>query len=132
MKGHKIVPLGHSAGAAAVYVLLLLILLVELTNYAPGSLLTTKVLNMNPRPYDAIILIEPTVITREIFQTSYEQRMAAMDFVVSATLQRRDNWKSKEQAFEYFQKRIPWKYWNKKVVQLLTVRTWLVYPLDVY
>ncbi|KAF4612244.1 hypothetical protein D9613_004588 [Agrocybe pediades] len=101
MEGHKIVALGHSAGAAAV-------------------LLTTKGLSMDTNPYRAIILIEPTVVNREVFQTSIEERLAEMEFVVSATSSRKDNWRSKEAAFEYFQKRLPWKFWDKRVVRLLS------------
>ncbi|KDR86137.1 hypothetical protein GALMADRAFT_235372 [Galerina marginata CBS 339.88] len=99
MQGHRIVPLGHSAGAAAV-------------------LLTTKHLP-HPYPYPALILIEPTLITRELFNAYREDRMAEMDFAVSATSARRHTWGSKELAYAYFRKRVPWEFWDERVVRLL-------------
>ena len=52
------------------------------------------------------------MVTKEIFTAQLDERMAYMDFVVDATSARRDTWQSKEQAFEYFKTRIPWKYWD--------------------
>ncbi|PPQ76780.1 hypothetical protein CVT26_001952 [Gymnopilus dilepis] len=98
MRGHHIVPIGHSAGAAAV-------------------LMTTKHLP-TPYQYMSLILIEPTLVTRDLFNAHLEERMEQMDFAVSTTLTRRDNWQSREQAFRYFKKRIPWGMWDERVVQL--------------
>lgn len=100
MQGHRIVPLGHSAGAAAM-------------------LLTTK--EIPPSTFAAMILIEPTIVTREVFNSELEDRMSAMDFSVAATSSRRDVWPSRDEAFHYFKKRIPWRVWDERVILLLTV-----------
>ncbi|KAF8816217.1 hypothetical protein BYT27DRAFT_7238055 [Phlegmacium glaucopus] len=101
MKGHRIVPVGHSAGAATV-------------------ILTTKGMLYHELPYVAMVLIEPTMMTREVFNAHLDDRMASMDSVVAATSARRDFWLSKEQAFEYFKGRFPWKSWDPRVLRLLT------------
>ncbi|KIM38284.1 hypothetical protein M413DRAFT_448020 [Hebeloma cylindrosporum] len=100
MKGHRIVGLGHSAGAATV-------------------LLTTKGIPSNELPFVAMILIEPTIVTREVFNEEREDRMSAMDFAVTATSTRRDNWRSREQALAYFKKRLPWGLWDPRALQIL-------------
>ncbi|KAF8167148.1 Alpha/beta hydrolase fold-1 [Crassisporium funariophilum] len=101
MKGHRIVPVGHSAGAATM-------------------IMTTKEIPTNELSYVAMILVEPTLVTRELFNAHLEDRMASMDFAIAATSARRDRWPSKEHAFEYFKKRIPWGFWDPRVVRLLT------------
>ena len=74
-------------------------------------------------PYVSMILIEPTVVTRELFNTTLDDRMAHMDFVVAMTNARRDIWSSNEHAFEYFKTRFPWKFWDPRVLRLLTVNS---------
>ncbi|KAJ3505219.1 hypothetical protein NLJ89_g7532 [Agrocybe chaxingu] len=100
MKGHRIVPIGHSAGTAAI-------------------MLTTKEIPPYKLAYAAMVLIEPTMITRELFNAHLEDRMASMDFAVAATAARRNIWKSREAAFEYFRKRFPWGMWDERVVRVL-------------
>ena len=75
----------------------------------------------NELPYVTMILIEPIVVTRELFNAKLDDRMAFMDSVVAMTSARRDTWPSKEQAFEYFKTRFPWKFWHPHVLRLLTV-----------
>ncbi|PPQ92478.1 hypothetical protein CVT25_010423 [Psilocybe cyanescens] len=99
MKGHRIIPLGHSAGAAV-------------------SILLTK--TIPPQAFSSVVLIEPTLSTRESFESHLEDRMAAIDFAVAATSTRRDHWLSREQAFGYFKKRIPWEVWDDRVIRLMT------------
>ena len=74
-------------------------------------------------PYAAMILIEPTMVTRELFNAQLDDRMAYMDFVVATTYARRDIWPSNEHAFEYFKTRLPWKFWNPRVLRLLAVNS---------
>jgi len=101
MKGHRIVPLGHSAGAAAV-------------------MLTTKEMPPGAFSYTAMVLIEPTLVTRELYDSQLEDRMASMDFAVASTSARRDLWNSKADALAYFSKRIPWGMWDPRIVRLYT------------
>ncbi|KAF8700530.1 hypothetical protein AX14_000700 [Amanita brunnescens Koide BX004] len=100
MKGHRILVLGHSAGAAAV-------------------LISTKEFPIADIPYVGIVLIEPTMVSRDIFYSRYEERKAALDFAVNTTSMRRDTWRSKSEAFTYFMERVPWKKWDPRIVRLL-------------
>ncbi|KAF9465455.1 Alpha/Beta hydrolase protein [Collybia nuda] len=101
MRGHRIVALGHSAGAGAI-------------------MLTTRVFPVSQIPYAAVLLIEPTIVTRELFNTHKDDRMAAMNFAVNATSVRRDKWVSRDAAFEWFGSRYPWNTWDPRVVRSLT------------
>ncbi|KAF9502272.1 alpha/beta-hydrolase [Pleurotus eryngii] len=97
VKGHNIIPIGHSAGAAT-------------------AILTTKYL---PKPYPAIILVEPSVVAKELFEATIDDRMEQMEFVVRMTMDRRDHWASKDEAFAWLSKRYPWSTWDTRVVKLL-------------
>ena len=86
--------------------------------------LTTKGIPSNELPglpFIAMILIEPTIVTREVFNAELEDRMSAMNFAVIATSMRCDTWRSHEQALKYFRKRIPWELWDPQVLQILVV-----------
>ncbi|KAH9486020.1 Peroxisomal membrane protein LPX1 [Psilocybe cubensis] len=98
MNGHRIVPVGHSAGAAVS---------IHLTN------------SISPERFASIVLVEPTISTKPVFDSHREDRMARIDFAVAATKTRRDHWRSREQAFDYFRKRIPWDTWDERVVRLM-------------
>ncbi|KAL0067007.1 hypothetical protein AAF712_005996 [Marasmius tenuissimus] len=100
MKGHRMVALGHSAGAGT---MTLSTLGVPLSHY----------------PYVALVLIEATMITREHFHASIEDRMLQMEFTVNATRSRRDTWDSKETAHEWMMKRFPWNGWDPRMARLM-------------
>ncbi|KAK7036803.1 hypothetical protein VNI00_011469 [Paramarasmius palmivorus] len=99
MRGHRIVPLGHSAGAGTM-------------------MLSSLGIPISEMPYTALILIEATMITREHFYESFEARMETMEFTVNATLKRRDTWPSRDFAFEWMRKRFPWQFWDERVVHI--------------
>jgi hypothetical protein len=82
-------------------------------------------------PYCAMILVEPTLAPRELFNAHIENRMALMDYAVSATSARRDTWKSREEAFNHFRKRLPWGSWDPRMVRILTVSDGLTHGLHV-
>lgn len=82
-------------------------------------MLTTK--EIPPSTFAAMVLIEATMVTREVFNSELEDRMSAMDFAVAATSSRRDVWPSRDEAFQYFKKRIPWMVWDERAILLLTV-----------
>ncbi|KAK7448810.1 hypothetical protein VKT23_013540 [Stygiomarasmius scandens] len=100
MKGHRIVPMGHSAGAGAM-------------------MLTTKTFPVSKLPYVALILIEPTMVTRELFFEHFDDRMITMEFTVGATSIRRDTWPGREEAFQWLSRKFPWRMWDPRVVRLL-------------
>ncbi|KAF9474695.1 alpha/beta-hydrolase [Pholiota conissans] len=100
MQGHRIVLVGHSAGAAAIALT---------TNFVPTF----------AHQYAALILVEPTMVTREVFASELEDRMSAMEFAVTATSARRDRWTSRAEALTYFVKRVPWGMWDERIVKIL-------------
>jgi pimeloyl-ACP methyl ester carboxylesterase len=99
MTGHRIVPIGHSAGGGAVT-------------------LTTLHLPTHPPPYAALILVEPTIVTREVYHGDIENRQAQMDFAVGSTRKRRDKWPSKSDARSWMGSRWPWKNWDSRALDL--------------
>ncbi|KAF8890073.1 Alpha/beta hydrolase fold-1 [Infundibulicybe gibba] len=101
MSGHRIVLLGHSAGAATMVMM-------------------TKNFSASEMPFVSLVLVEPTIITRELFNQHLEDRQASMDFAISATSVRRDSWPSREEAFTYFSKRFPWSLWDPRVIRIMT------------
>ncbi|KAF8998383.1 Alpha/beta hydrolase fold-1 [Cyathus striatus] len=101
MTGHRIVLVGHSAGAAAVT-------------------LTTKGFPISGLPLTGLVLVEPTMVTRELWNAHLDDRMASMDLSVAATSMRRDKWRTREDAHNYFSRRNPWKAWDPRVVRLYT------------
>ncbi|KAL0578647.1 hypothetical protein V5O48_003347 [Marasmius crinis-equi] len=100
MRGHRLVALGHSAGAGTMTL----------------STLRTPLPEI---PYLALVLIEATMITREHFNASIEDRKLQMDFTVNAVRSRRDTWKSKEAAYEWMMKRFPWNGWDPRIARLM-------------
>jgi hypothetical protein len=84
-------------------------------------MLTTKEFPASQLPYAAIVLVEPTIVTRELFNAHVDDRMESMKFAVSATSVRRDKWDTREVAFSWLSKRFPWNRWDPRVVRLLTV-----------
>ncbi|KAJ7600911.1 Alpha/beta hydrolase family-domain-containing protein [Mycena floridula] len=100
MKGHRLVIGGHSAGAGCI-------------------MLTTKDIPLSEIPYIAVILIEPTMVTQELFYQTFDERMATMVFTVEATSMRRDTWPTRDEAFIWMSKRFPWRKWDPRAVRLL-------------
>ncbi|KAF8636764.1 hypothetical protein AX16_010967 [Volvariella volvacea WC 439] len=99
MDGHRIVALGHSAGAATMT-------------------LTTQSLP-TPLPLHALVLIEPMIVTEALFHAHHADRMATMELTVASTAMRRDRWSSPAHARAYFAKRWPWSTWDARVVDIL-------------
>ncbi|KAI9059810.1 alpha/beta-hydrolase [Trametes sanguinea] len=100
LKGHKLVGIGHSLGATA------LLLSTMPDGGVPGI------------AYAALVLIEPALITREVFDANLEERQGALSTMAGAISKRRDAWASREDAHQYFQKRFPWSVWNPRVLEL--------------
>ncbi|KAJ7488182.1 Alpha/Beta hydrolase protein [Mycena latifolia] len=101
MQGKRMVAVGHSAGAGA---------MVMSMQDTPLSAL----------PYAALVLIEPTVIPRDLFYQQIEERVSTMEFVVNATTARRDRWRSRPEAHAWLARRLPWDGWDPRVVRLLS------------
>jgi hypothetical protein len=92
-------------------------------NHHQTSMLSTSEFLPGHPSYTSLILIEPTIVTRETYMAELEDRTAQMDFVVTATATRRDAWKSREDASTWLSKRFPWNMWDPRVVKVYTVST---------
>ncbi|KAF8189453.1 Alpha/beta hydrolase fold-1 [Mycena galopus ATCC 62051] len=101
MHGKRIVAIGHSAGAGTL-------------------VLTTRDKALSAIPYVSLILIEPTVIPRELFYQEIDDRVSTMEFVVGATTTRRERWRSREDAYSWLSKRVPWESWDPRVLRKLS------------
>ncbi|KAJ6503882.1 Alpha/beta hydrolase fold-1, partial [Mycena sanguinolenta] len=101
MHSRQIVAIGHSAGAGTM-------------------VLTIKDKPMSEIPFVSFILIEPTIISRDLFYAHLEDRAGQMEFVVAATTARRERWRSREDAHSWMSKRVPWDLWDPRVVRKLS------------
>ncbi|OBZ71433.1 hypothetical protein A0H81_08376 [Grifola frondosa] len=99
--GHRLVGIGHSSGATA-------ILLSTISSDAGKGV-----------PYEAIVLVEPSLITRAVFNAHLAERERALKFMHKAITARRDTWGSREEALLDFKTRLPWKIWHPRVLSLL-------------
>ncbi|KXN87805.1 hypothetical protein AN958_08121 [Leucoagaricus sp. SymC.cos] len=101
MQGHRIVLCGHSAGAGtAVH---------AVAEFCP---------DLGSAGITSLILVECTLVTRDLFNEHFEERMSQMDFAISATSVRKDTWKSRQDTLSYFQKRFPWSMWDPRILRL--------------
>ncbi|KAF5312530.1 hypothetical protein D9619_002372 [Psilocybe cf. subviscida] len=125
---HKLVAIGHSAGATA-FTLSAHTLLPSL--FYP---LTDQPFAKRMHPYSALILTEPTLVTHKTFhitEQEHEARMDEMRFAVGMTKKRKWKWRSWTEARRYFglpqngeagdgqDGRLPWAMWDQEVVRRL-------------
>ncbi|EIW57941.1 alpha/beta-hydrolase [Trametes versicolor FP-101664 SS1] len=99
LAGHRLVGVGHSLGTSAV-------------------ILSTMADEVPSVRYEAIILIEPALITREVYNANLEEREGALKAMNKAISKRRDTWNTKEEARAYFEERFPWMMWDLRVRDL--------------
>jgi len=100
LSGHQLVAIGHSAGVTAI-------------------LLSTLSLPTDKMPYSAVVLMEPSLVTRDAFEKHGATRKAALEMMYKAMEARRDTWNSREDALAFFKKRLPWKMWDPQILELL-------------
>ncbi|KAJ7185421.1 alpha/beta-hydrolase [Mycena filopes] len=86
----NVVAIGHSAGACIVPL--------STTDYPLHTL-----------PYTSMILVEPTMMTREACTGWLSQPTSA-----AAMKRRKDTWESREAAHAWFRARLPWKRWDAR------------------
>ncbi|KAL7279412.1 hypothetical protein ACG7TL_007254 [Trametes sanguinea] len=101
LAGHRLVAIGHSLGATAM-------LLATLPDESSPS----------PPPYEAVIMVEPSLISPECFKEHFDYQDGLLKATSQGVLKRRDVWRSREQAKKYFQKRSPWDSWDSRVLDL--------------
>lgn len=98
MKGHKIIPIGHSGGAGAV-------------------MLTLKDFPLWASPQVAFILVEPTIMSEAQWQALIDDRMEKMQFSIRMTMKRRTLWPNREDAFAWFRRKYPGTTWDDRVLR---------------
>lgn len=98
VSGHRIVGIGHSAGANSITIPL---------DAFPES----------TPPYTALILIEPTSISFERYMRETDRHEPKTQMRTEATMTRRDTWPSRSEAYSWLKKRLPWKLWDDRVLQ---------------
>lgn len=85
------------------------------------SVQTTAVYPQDRPPYSSIILVEPPMMTREIYAMAVEEGTVLLRAIEIART-RKDIWASREEARAWFAKRLPWNRWDPRVFDLHIVR----------
>lgn len=68
-------------------------------------------------PFVAVFLVEPVLISRELFKVHAQEREDSARNSMKYTLERRDQWPSREAAAAYLRRRLPWKSWDMRVFE---------------
>ncbi|KAJ7173970.1 Alpha/beta hydrolase fold-1 [Mycena crocata] len=98
LEGHRLVGIGYSSGTMA---------------------LMGSTLHFEKCPYVSIILVEPSIMDQETWDTHQEKEIQpAFDMMTKAVMRRRDSWTSREEARKYFIGRFPWNSWDSRIVGL--------------
>ncbi|KAK0490382.1 Alpha/beta hydrolase fold-1 [Armillaria novae-zelandiae] len=97
LQGERIVIVGHSAGASA-------------------AMFSTKCYSSGTPPYESIILVEPPLIDRHVFQANIKDRERQTAMLTKAVAAQRSTWNNRKAAFDYLVKRAPWKTWDIRIV----------------
>ncbi|KAG1742333.1 Alpha/beta hydrolase fold-1 [Suillus paluster] len=96
VREHRLVGFGHSAGASAI-------------------MLSTRAFPLRNQPFVALFLIEPSMLTRELWMSHLLERESKMTRSVSAALRRCHVFDTREEAASYFRERKPWKGFHSDV-----------------
>ncbi len=80
--------------------------------------------------YAGLVLIEPTMITEDVFRAHFDDRMATMEGAVCATSIRRDRWAGRDDARSWLSGRFPWRVWDNKVLDIYVVSNRLILLLS--
>ncbi|KAI0759701.1 alpha/beta-hydrolase [Trametes elegans] len=98
LKGHKLVAIGHSLGATAIF-------LATIPDEVPAV------------SYEAAVMVEPALVEPQCYEEMpYVKEVLTL--TAKGVLKRRDTWDTREQAKAYFLKRFPWNGWDERVVDL--------------
>ncbi|KAH9942036.1 alpha/beta-hydrolase [Amylocystis lapponica] len=99
LAGHQVIGIGHSFGASAI-----------MLSTMPGS--------EPAAPYKAIILVESVLCQKTDYDLHLPERDAALRMLDKLIAARRDEWRDRAEALQYFRKRLPWKIWDARVLHL--------------
>ncbi|TBU28613.1 alpha/beta-hydrolase [Dichomitus squalens] len=99
LDGHQLVAIGHSAGSC----------LVGLTTGGDGY---------PAIHYKAVILVEPSIATKEACFENREEQLMGIRFMIKSISKRRNFWPGREEARAFFAKRVPWQLWHPRILDL--------------
>ena len=68
-----------------------------------------------------IILVEPALIDRHVYQANLEDRLQSADFVMKAVEVAEDTWPSRRAAKEFLALNSPFKYWDRRILDIFVV-----------
>ncbi|KZT21320.1 alpha/beta-hydrolase [Neolentinus lepideus HHB14362 ss-1] len=94
--GHRLVAIGHSAGSSTM-------------------MYSTRCYSTPVAPYEAIILVEPGMIDRQVFNANIKDREQQIAMVTKVVSVQRTRWESRNSAYEWFSSRRPWKSWDPRI-----------------
>ncbi|TBU43562.1 alpha/beta-hydrolase [Dichomitus squalens] len=98
-RNRRIVAIGHSAGCSAI-------------------MYSTKYLLNGPNSYAAIILVEPPMIDRDVFNDHLQERLQQVGAITKSVAASRASWSTKEEALKWLSAKYPWKTWDPRVLRL--------------
>lgn len=96
LRDHRLVGFGHSAGSSAM-------------------ILSTRAFSMRNQPFVAVFLLEPSMLTRELWMAHLMERETLVRKSISATLRRRSVFDTWEEAANYYRNRKPWSGYDHEV-----------------
>ncbi|KAG1882652.1 Alpha/beta hydrolase fold-1 [Suillus subluteus] len=99
LRGHRLVGVGHSAGSSAI-------------------ILSTRAFPMRNQPFVAVFLLEPSMLTRELWTSHLMERETLMRRSIRATLRRRSVFDTWEEAANHYRKRKPWAGYDHEVFDI--------------
>lgn len=83
----------------------------------------TKCFSESPRiPFEAVVLVEPPMIDRQVFHDKIEDRKRQISMLTKVISTQRNQWDSRAAAYEWFVTRFPWKGWDDRVLRIHIVR----------
>jgi len=129
VRDHRLVGFGHSAGSSAMSATLSLTLLIGADFCA--RVLSTQMFPLCKQPFIALFLIEPSMLTRELWESHLLEEEAGVRRRMSAALRRRHVFDTREEAAGYFQQLKPWSGFDPDVFNIFIVSKFNVYELQV-
>jgi hypothetical protein len=88
------------------------------------SLLSIMAMAETRKFFELLIVIEPHLIPRKVYEHAMREGSAMAKRVVAlrrGILARRDTWPTKEYALQWLSTRMPWKLWDKNILQIYVV-----------
>ncbi|KAG2155799.1 Alpha/beta hydrolase fold-1 [Suillus bovinus] len=110
LNGHKLVGFGHSAGSSAI-------------------ILSTRAFPMRNQPFVAVFLLEPSMLTRELWMSHLIERETLVRKSINAALRRPSVFDTSEEAANYCRNRKPWAEFDHAVFDVFKRHAF--YPVSI-